>query len=154
MSDIGKVVHQIAQAAGAKRSIANVVILLESFERGRVIAGDSKGAIIEDPLGIAHVTDKFFHTPFVMGWEICRRIIKYGEAMLLAELLEQGYPDRFLGLMVDLHYLPWSDIPGTYTQNTIDRPEYVLEARKAIADGAWYIHGVKTAAQLKAVTGP
>lgn len=91
-----------------------------------------------------------FHPPWWVDRETCAKMAVYGRRMLKAGLNEQGFPDRFMGLMVDLYGIPWFT-SNTYTRNTLDREEYIQQARCALANGAWFIHGIKTEYQLNAV---
>ena len=93
----------------------------------------------------------YYHTPWYLDRIMAGRILKYGFAMLKAGLIEGGFIDRWLGLMVDLYDIPIADT-STYTQNTIDTPAKIEQARTAIEAGAWYIHGIKTESQLINVT--
>ena len=95
----------------------------------------------------------YVHTPWCMDRLAAGRILKYGRAMVNAKLIEQGFLDRWFGLMIDLYDLQWRDTgEGTYTQNTLDTPEKMADARRAVAAGAWYVHGVKTPQQLEELT--
>lgn len=96
---------------------------------------------------------KFYHGPWWVDRQTAGEMVLYGRRMLKLGLIETGFPDRFIGLMDDLYDLgvSYSD-EWTYSRNALDRPEYIQEARKAIERGAWYVHGIKTEAQLKAVT--
>lgn len=96
----------------------------------------------------------FFHTPWWLGRFAAREIIVLAERMLRAGLNEQGFLDRFLGLLVDLYEIPVTDLSGKfwYSQNTIDTPEKIAEARAAIANNCVGIHGVKTKEVLDAIT--
>jgi hypothetical protein len=40
----------------------------------------------------------------------------------------------------------------SYSENTLETPESWAKARKAIADGAYFVHGIKTQQQLDEVT--
>ncbi len=63
-----------------------------------------------------------------------------------------GSPDMFLGLIVDRAQMRWEDIGcGTFSRNTIHSPEDIALARKAIANGAWFIHGIKSREVLEAI---
>lgn len=91
---------------------------------------------------------QFFHTPWFMDRIVAGRILRYGKRMLRAGLIEKGFIDRFLGLLVDL-----SDIEVTpaeaYSQNTLDTPEKIQDAARAVREGAWHVHGLKTPEQLR-----
>jgi len=95
----------------------------------------------------------FFHTPWWCDRTTACDIMRYGGRMLRAGLDERGFLDRWLGLLADLYDLRVQDfVDFWYTQNTIDTPEKIAEARRAIIAGAWGLHGCKTAAQLEAIT--
>ena len=70
--------------------------------------------------------------------------------MIAAGELEQGTPDYWTGLMIDRYQLPWSDFPA-FIRNTLDSPVSIHQARQAIRDGVYLVHGVKTAEQLAAL---
>lgn len=94
----------------------------------------------------------YMHGPWIFDIVTARQVVELGMRMLNCGLIERGFPDRFYGLMLDL----WPEIgftkfPG-YSQNRLDRPEYVAQAREAIAQGAYYVHGIKTEQELRAVT--
>lgn len=92
----------------------------------------------------------YIHTPWCMDRLCAGNVLKHGRAMLKAGLIEQGFLDRWFGLMIDLYDLQWRDTgAGTYTHNTLDTPEKIAEAGRAVAEGAWYVHGLKTAEQLR-----
>lgn len=95
--------------------------------------------------------EHFYHTPWYFHRDSIPMVIECAARMQRAQLLEHGFPDRFLGLMVDLYSLPVTHAQA-FSVNTIDRPHYVAEARKAIQAGAFYVHGIKTAEQLRQVT--
>lgn len=94
---------------------------------------------------------QFFHGPWCFNAVTAARFVEFGTRMLHAGLIERGFPDRFHGLLCDLYSLPWTNFPG-YSQNRLDQPKYVDDARQAIKDGYHYIHGIKTEAELRAVT--
>lgn len=94
----------------------------------------------------------YLHTPWCMDRLAAGRILKYGRAMLKAGLNEQGFLDRWFGLMIDLYDLQWRDTgDGTYTQNTIE-PAHYEDFKRALQSGIWYAHGVKTPEALRLVS--
>ena len=96
---------------------------------------------------------RFFHTPWYLNYPSAVSVIGYGETMLRAGLIEHGYIDRFLGLMVDLYPVEWHDTGNTtYTQNTIHKPEHIQEVRDMVKRGGWFCHGVKSPEVLAAIT--
>ncbi len=96
---------------------------------------------------------KYWHTPWAMDRIMAGKILTWGKAMHAAGLIEHGFIDRWLGLMFDLHGVDVTDTGcATYTQNTIDNQEKILECRRAVENGAWYVHGIKSAEVLQAIT--
>lgn len=100
------------------------------------------------------LADNFYATPWITNQITAAIIVKAGLAMLKVGLNEKGFLDRWLGLLFQLYDLPVANAAGfSYCRNSIDRPEYVQEAREAIQSGnCCYIHGIKTAEQLRQVT--
>lgn len=96
---------------------------------------------------------RYFHTPWWVDRPTAEMIVNEGWRMIHNGDIEHGFPDRFLGLLCDrqpeIKVVPLLD---TFSVNTIDRPEYVEMARAAVKRGAFYLHGIKTESQLKAVT--
>ena len=96
---------------------------------------------------------RFFHGPWIFDIATAISVVFYGHRMVNAGLIELGFPDRFYGLLCDLYTdVKFYPLSNTYSQNRIDRPEFVQQARQAIEDGCWYIHGLKTQDELHAVT--
>lgn len=91
---------------------------------------------------------RFYHTPWYMDRIVAGRILRYGRRMLAVGLIERGFIDRFLGLMVDLYDIEVTPAKA-YSANTLDTPEKIADAGKAIREGAWHCHGLKTADQLR-----
>lgn len=94
---------------------------------------------------------RFFHTPWCADRMTAEKIARVGTIMIDHGLTERGFPDRFLGLLVDLYDIPVT-FAHTFSVNRIDQPQYVKEARMAIRKGCWYCHGCKTADEIRAVT--
>lgn len=96
---------------------------------------------------------QYLHTPWIFDRIMAGRVLKAGRAMLQAGLIERGFLDRWFGLMIDLYDLDWKDTGAeTYTQNSLDTTEKISDARRAIAAGCFYVHGIKTESQLKELT--
>lgn len=93
---------------------------------------------------------RFYHCPWWFSREMAIQVLDWGDRMLSAGLIEQGFIDRWLGLMSDLYPMQLTN-SGWYSRNTIGL-ENVAEARTAIAAGAHGVHGVKTAEVLEALT--
>lgn len=95
----------------------------------------------------------FCHGPWVFDRHTAFKAIEFGKRMIARGLIEKGFPDRFWGLFCDLYGVQFTPFgPGTYSQNRLDRPEYIEGARKAVKSGAFYLHGLKTQEELTAVT--
>jgi hypothetical protein len=93
---------------------------------------------------------RFFHTPWIFDRKSAFDVWIKGQRMLNCGLIEQGFIDRFLGLLLDLYDIPFTPLPG-YTHNTVELC-HVAEARGAIKAGYFTIHGVKTAECLQQIT--
>lgn len=96
----------------------------------------------------------FFHGPWYVDRPTAYRFVDGGKAMLHCGLIEQGFPDRFWGLWQELNCVKFTPLnpSHSYSQNRLDRPQYIQEAREAIARGCCYIHGLKLESELQAVT--
>ena len=94
---------------------------------------------------------RFFHTPWWVDRPTAALIVAEGRLMLAEGDIEHGFPDRFLGRLVDRCPMHITET-NTFSVNTIDNPAYVEAAREAIRRGSFMVHGIKTADQLKAVT--
>lgn len=95
----------------------------------------------------------FFHGPWYVDRYTAEKFVAGGQAMLKCDLFELGFPDRFWGLWQELYGVKFHPLnPAySYSQNRLDRPQYIQEAREAIARGIGYLHGVKTQEELSAV---
>lgn len=95
---------------------------------------------------------RFVHTPWYMDRSAALQILKYGTRLQNIGMTEKGFVDRWLGLILELYDIEWKDCSDeTYSQNTIDTPKKIQEAREAIKNGAWYIHGIKDSRTLQAI---
>jgi len=95
--------------------------------------------------------ERFFHTPWIADRKTAADIVLYGRRMIDCGLLERGFPDRFLGLMVSLYKLPW--VPAlAFSCNRINSQHFIEESRHAIRNGVCYLHGIKTPDELATVT--
>jgi hypothetical protein len=97
--------------------------------------------------------NNYFHTPWIADRETAYKVVAYGHLMLAENDIEGGHPDRFIGWMFERFNLPFTRLPA-YTQNSFDRPEFVEEARRAVRNGVYFLHGIKTAAQLEQIMTP
>lgn len=94
----------------------------------------------------------FAHGPWRFPRHVAQRVVTCGERMLKVGLIERGFPDRFYGLLDDLYDIGFCNHAENYSQNRLDRPEFIQQAREAIKAGAWAVHGVKSPQELQAVT--
>ena len=95
----------------------------------------------------------FYHPPWIMDSSTAKEVLAVGYKLVADGRIEQGFPDRFIGLVAEVGGITvHGDIISRYTQNTIDRPEWVAEARAARRGGCHAVHGVKTQAVLNAIT--
>lgn len=95
----------------------------------------------------------YFHTPWIADREMAYKIVAYGHLMLMEGDIEGGHPDRFIGWMFQRFGLPYTRLPA-YTRNTIETPEEIEQARKAIRNGCFFIHGIKSAISLQQIMAP
>ena len=93
---------------------------------------------------------RFLQVPWWSDWPTTDLMAEYGRRMLKTNLLESGWPDRWLGLLADLYDIPVSHT-NTFHCNTIDNPNLVARARESIP-GCFMLHGIKTKETLDAVT--
>lgn len=96
----------------------------------------------------------FCHGPWYFDRNSAFKAVEFGKRMIARGLIERGFPDRFWGLWCDLYGVRFTPLNPTYSYsvNRIDRPEYVQQAREAVAKGVCYVHGVKTQEELNAIT--
>lgn len=98
---------------------------------------------------------QFFHTPWLFDRESAETVIRVGMELMMDGTVGRGgwihgSPDMFLGLIVDRSGMKFTD-SGTFTKNTIHSPEDITLARQAVADGVWFLHGVKSREVLDAI---
>lgn len=100
--------------------------------------------------------EQFWHQPWIMGKEMAQQIYSVGKTLLRLRLLEGGFVDRWLGMLLHLYGIPVDQTNArTFSVNAIDTPEFMAAARKAIRErDIYFIHGVKTEAQLKELLAP
>jgi hypothetical protein len=93
----------------------------------------------------------FFHHPRWFNRPTGEKILKTGRALIAAGRTESGADDFFLGLIVSEAKLGWIQPPAGHTTNALDTPETMASARRAIADGAWWVGNVKNERELAAL---
>jgi hypothetical protein len=142
--------------------------LTTDYERCAIFEYDTliTGAIPEYPPGFtAHraggrltgsEASEFWHTPWICDRSTAIELCLHGMELMLDGTVGRGprgvhgSPDMFLGLIADKTGMKFHE-SGTFSRNTINSPEDIAEARKAIAGGTWMLHGVKTREQLDAI---
>lgn len=67
------------------------------------------------------------------------------------EVAESGMGDRYIAVIARLAGVPLLHEPKSYSRNSLDKPEFIVQAREALKNGAKWIHGIKTKEQLDAV---
>jgi hypothetical protein len=95
--------------------------------------------------------EHYFHAPWWMDRWTLNSVNTFAKRMVKAGITEQGFIDRFLGLLADLYDINVMQAKS-YSENTLETPESWEKARKAIAEGAYFVHGIKTQQQLYEVT--
>lgn len=95
----------------------------------------------------------FFHCPWYFDAATLEKFLEEGAKLIARNEFELGFPDRWIGYVCEQGGIGFNHIRNSYSQNTIDMPYMIQEAREAVANGAWAIHGIKTKEQLEGVMG-
>lgn len=98
------------------------------------------------------LSTRYFHTPWWVDRETASMIAGMGAQLIRQGTIENDFPDRFLGLICDRYPEIKVTQSNTFSTNLIDSIPLLLAARLSIETGAYYIHGIKTEAQLRGVT--
>lgn len=109
-----------------------------------VLKNDWSGTIFPD----------FIHPPWVFTRQAAHKFTHTGEALLRRGCISGGWPDRHLKLISELVEGLVCDPSINYSRNTLDKWEYRMEAREAVRNGAWSIHGCKTNDQFEHLMAP
>lgn len=96
---------------------------------------------------------EFIHSPWCFDQEAARRFVRIGRTLLQHKAITGGWPDRHMRLMFDL-LRPTVDENNNYSRNTLDQPHMIAEAREAVKNGCWAVHGLKTKEQFEALMAP
>src|SRR5579863_8087528 len=98
-------------------AVANVVVLLESFDGSAVTATNTEHAVGKDALGVADVAEEFFHRPFAGGVaKVSVRFVAAGEQKQhLATLRFEGRKDIVAGDERDVAVVVGSVFAGLRT---------------------------------------
>lgn len=113
------------------------------------------GGIVATPAGYKSEGfrgSRFYHAPWWFQIIDIGFFLMRSRRMLAAGLDEQGFIDRFLGLYEDLYCENTIRPAMAFSRNSIETPTDFRYAREAIANGAYFLHGIKTAEALDAVT--
>jgi hypothetical protein len=97
------------------------------------------------------LSENFYHSPWWVDRPTANAMLTFGQRLLKLQMIEHGFIDRWIGLLAELYDIPVT-AANAYTQNSIDRPQFISEAREAITKGAYCVHGLKTMDQVRAVT--
>lgn len=90
------------------------------------------------------------HWPWLMTRATAQRLVETFRIMLATGDIERGFPDRMLSWAAEQYGIPLIHSSALcYSQNRIDTPQKMQEGRAAIANGATFIHGIKTAEKLQ-----
>jgi hypothetical protein len=100
------------------------------------------------------LAETFWHCPWLFSFDAAQEFLRRARIMLNFNLTEHGFIDRFLGAYSELYNVPILNLADgqTYSRNTIEGYAQIQEARKAIAEGAWFLHGIKSPVVLEQIT--
>lgn len=90
----------------------------------------------------------YYHTPWWFDKETALKIVTTGTELLARGWNEEGFPDRFVGLICDAHKGIEIHQSNTFSMNALDTPERIGAALSAMDRHCFYVHGVKNAGQL------
>lgn len=95
---------------------------------------------------------RFFHCPWWLSREQAQRFVQHGNELLRAGEYEGGTPDFFFARVFEDLKQRIEHLHGTFSQNTIEKAQFQKECRTLIEAGiVWFVHGIKTPEQLKAI---
>lgn len=97
--------------------------------------------------------EEFIHSPWCFDRETARKFVRVGHTLLQHKAITGGWPDRHMRLMFDL-LRPTVDTNHNYSKNNLDQDWMIHEARAAVCNGAFAIHGVKSKEQFEALMAP
>jgi hypothetical protein len=99
-----------------------------------------------------YLATRYFHCPWVVPWSKMATLYDRAQRMVEHGLGESGWTDRWFGLVGELYPELEMYHSGNYSQNALDQPHFIREAREAMKrPDCWAIHGVKTKAQFDAL---
>ena len=91
----------------------------------------------------------FYHPPWIVSHKGAAEFIECGEKLLAEGECEHGIPDYFFALVCETMGVKVQTLEGALSVNsTTLMTEHVEHNIAAIKAGAWYVHGVKTQAEL------
>jgi hypothetical protein len=100
------------------------------------------------PLGGKFKAQRFYHTPWWADREAAAIIVEEGNNLIIEEEYENGSPDVFLGLIADRRPDLKISESHTWSCNGNDFQNRKEHAARAIDEGAWYLHGIRTREEL------
>jgi hypothetical protein len=89
--------------------------------------------------------DHYLHWPL---WMTRRTLEQIAEVATIQEP-EEGFPDRWLGLLCEQNNIHFRHEPLAFSRNQLDCEDYMNSAVDAVKAGALWVHGVKTKEQLE-----
>jgi len=99
-----------------------------------------------------YIAKEYFHCPWVVPATKLPTLFGRGGRLVELGLGENGWTDRWLGLIAALYPELEMYDSGNYSQNALDQPRFIAEAREAMKrPDCFAIHGVKSKAQFDAL---
>lgn len=95
----------------------------------------------------------FIHPIWACDRNTAELIVKTGKE-IINEGISDSSPDCHMGQVVERAGIPFNKDTLSYSRNTVDNPVWAEEARQAVKNGALWVHGIKHADILEAVTKP
>lgn len=96
------------------------------------------------PVGGASKATRFFHTPWWADRETAKTIVDEGRKLMSEGEWELCSPDLFLGLITDRRPEIKLTETKTWSCNGGDFQNRKEHAEKAVKEGAWFLHGLRT----------
>lgn len=104
------------------------------------------GYVFNDPDNERFRASTFTHWAWSFNRDVLGRFLDAAESD--TDALREKFPDRWLSLICERHNIPLRHDDRVWSRNQLDQPDIVRDARQAVQDGVWAIHGVKHSHQL------
>lgn len=116
---------------------------------------EHSGGFISVPCGVENWPGFKAKVAFLGPWwfdkDSAKKAIDKGRELIANGDIEKGTPDFFIGRVVELTGIPYKAIPVVF-QMEFNTPQFIEDARKHyLAKDVYYMHGIKTEQQLKAI---